>query len=361
MKIEFGHLQKYDTVRGFGFVSRTFRSANRRHENNVWFHITKIKRDYPNLAKELDAGSFAKINFWYEIDNSDREKVSKIWLDPKDIPKQQRNSLVAYIEQLWCNHNNALPEWLDSITIAVVGQVRKDELKQLYDDQIRKRNEVKEQEQIQIKSRLEQAMQSNNQTQSSKERVEINLDDAKNIQIPSARDRFRAERGVIEAIFSSDEMHGLPSELKKIVRSCPRRSRTNPLSHEPGGSDVVVAYSLGDAILYDWIKNVEWYISSFEKSNPEFHLHIQSIYGRFCEDKSERRIGVFCPIWDRDKDGAFKDAIKACLKRYQTQMDIGHQTLHEEAKKYWKSYGLSDQEVENLPTLYKQYMKEQGE
>lgn len=358
MEVEFGHVQKYDTVRGFGFVSRTFRNANRRHENNVWFHITKIKRDYPNLAKELDAGSL-EINFWYEVDNSDREKVSKIWLEPQDIPKQQRDSLVAYIEQLWCNHDRALPEWLDSITIVVVGQVRKDELKQLYDDQIRKRNEVKKQEQIQIQSRLKQAMQSNNQTQSSKEQV--HLDDAKNIQTPSARDRFRAERGVIEEIFSSNTMHGLPPELMAIVRPCPRGSRTNPLSHEPGGSDVVVAYSLGDAILYDWIKNVEWYICSFEKSNPEFHLHIQSIYGRFCEDKSERRIGVFQGIYHRDKDGAFKDAIKACLKRYQKQIEIGHKTLHEEAKKYWKSYGLSDQEVEDLPTLYQQYMNKNEE
>lgn len=361
MNVEFGHVQKYDTVRGFGFVSRTFRNAHRRRKNNVWFHITKIKRDYPNLAKELDAGSLENIDFWYEIDNSDHEKVSQVWLQPQDIPQQQRDSLVAHIERLWCNTNNALPEWLDSITIALVGQVRKNELKQLHENKTRKRNELKEQEQIQIKSRPKRARQSKNQTQSSTERVQINLDDAKNFQIPSARDRFRAERGVVEAIFSSDEMHGLPSELKKIVRPCPRRSRTNPLSHEPGGSDVVVAYSLGDAILYDWIKNVESYIGSFEKSNPEFHLQIQSIYGRFCEDKSERRIGVFCPIWDRDKNGAFKDAIKACLKRYQRQMDIGCETLHEEAKKYWKSYGLSDKEVESLPTLYKQYMKEKGQ
>lgn len=375
MPVEFGHVQKYDTVRGFGFVSRTFRNANRRSGNNVWFHITTIKHDYPNLAKELDAGSL-EINFWYEIDNSDREKVSKIWLDPQDIPKQQRDSLVAYIEQLWCNHDRALPEWLDSITIVVVGQVRKDELKQLYDDQIRKRNEVKEQEQIQIKSRLEQArlkarlmiqsrlkqaMQSNNQTQSSPDRVQGHLNNIKNNAIPSDRDRVRAERGVIEAIFSNNTMHGLPPELMAIVRRCPRESRTNLLSRTPGGSDVVVAYSLGDAILYDWIKNVKWYILSFEKSNPEFHLHIQSIYGRFYEDPSEGRIGVFGPIWHRDKDGAFKDAIEACLERYQKQIEIGHKTLHEEARKYWKSYGLSDQEVENLPTLYQQYMKEKEE
>jgi cold shock CspA family protein len=64
MEIEFGHVQEYNTERGFGFVSRTFRKANQRHKKNVWFHIKKIKFDYPNLAKELDAGSFANINFW---------------------------------------------------------------------------------------------------------------------------------------------------------------------------------------------------------------------------------------------------------------------------------------------------------
>jgi cold shock CspA family protein len=423
MEVEFGHVQEYNTERGFGFVSRTFRNANQRHKKNVWFHIKKIKCDYPNLAKELDAGSFANINFWYEVDTSDREKVGKVWLDPKDIPQQQRDSLFSHIEQLWCNPINALPEWLDSITIAVVGEVRKDELKKLYDEQIRKRNKVKEQEQIQRQSRHEQALRSNNPTQFSKAPAQVHLDDAKNIQIPSATERFRTERGIFKGIYSSEmhglplqrqsrheqalrsnnptqfskapaqvhlddakniqipsaterfrterglavaifdnELHGLPPELMKIVRPCPRGSRINPLSYEPGGSDVVVAYSLGDAILYDWIKDVERYISSFDKSNPEFHLHIQSIYGRFCEDKSERGFGVFLPIWYRDRDGAFKDAIKACLKRYQTQMNIGHKTLHEEAKNYWKTtYGLSDQEVENLPTLYKQhkqYMEE---
>ena len=100
MEVEFGHVQQYNTARGFGFVIHTFMNANRRHSNNVWFHITKIKRDYPNLAKELDAGSLANISFWYKVDNSDGEKVSKIWLYPKDIPKQQQDDLVVYIEQI---------------------------------------------------------------------------------------------------------------------------------------------------------------------------------------------------------------------------------------------------------------------
>jgi hypothetical protein len=267
------------------------------------------------LAKELDAGSFANINFWYEVDKSDRENVGKVWLYPKDIPQQQRDSLVSHIEQLWCHPINALPEWLDSITIAAVGEVRKDELKKLYDEEIRKRNEVKEQEQIQRQPRHEQALRSNYPTQLSKAPAQGHLYDPKNLQIPSARERFRTERGIIEAIFSS-EMHGLPPELMKIVRPCPRGSRINLLSYEPGGSDVVVAYSLGDAILYDWIKYVDRYINAIQRDNPGFHRHIESIYGRFCEDKSERRFGVFRPIWHRDRDGAFKDALKACLERY---------------------------------------------
>jgi cold shock CspA family protein len=238
VEVEFGHVQKYDTVRGFGFVSRTFRAANRRLGNNVWFHITNIKRDYPNLGKELDAGSL-EINFWYEVDNSDREKVSKIWLEPQDIPKQQRDSLVAYIEQLWCNHDRALPEWLDSITIVVVGQVRKDELKQLYDDQIRKRNEVKEQEQIQIKSRLEQARliksrleqarRSRNQTQSSPDRAQGHLNNIKNNAIPSARDRFRVINAInwyqykqnYDNIYNSNSFTEIEHECIRIERNCP--------------------------------------------------------------------------------------------------------------------------------------------
>ncbi len=242
----------------------------------------------------------------------------------------------------------------------MVGEVRKDELKKLYDEQIRNQNEVKEQEKIQRQLRREQALRSNNPTQLSKAPAQVHLYDAKNLQIPSARERFRTERGMAEAIFDN-ELHGLPPELMAIVRPCPPESRIHPLSYEPGGSDVVVAYSLGHAILYNWIKNVKWYINAFERKDPSFHLRIESIYGRFSE-KNERRMGVFWPIWYRDRDGAFNDAIEACLERYQKQIVMGHKTLHEEAKNYWKTtYRLSDQEVENLPTLYKQYMKEKGE
>lgn len=349
MDIEFGYVQEYNVERGFGYVSRTFGKSkrkygdiNRRHRDGLWFHIKRVKHDYPDVAKELDAGLFTSISFWYELDRSDNNRINvgQIWVDPKDIPKQKRDDLIAYIEQQWCVAS-VFPEWLDSVTLLIVGEARRNELKQLYDEQIRQQKEAEEQKHLQRQARIEQRKaQSKN-------------------DLLSARDRFRSERGVIEAIFASNEMHGLPPELQRIVRPCPRRSRTNPLSHQPGGNDVVVAYSLGDAILYDWIKNVNWYISSFEREDPGFHLRITSIYGRFYEDPNERRIGVFCSIWTRERDGALQSAVKACVSRYQRQMEIGHTTLHQQAKEYWKNkYGLSEQEVESLPTLYTQYMKE---
>ncbi|MCZ8360706.1 MAG: hypothetical protein O9350_23470 [Microcystis sp. LE19-388.1G] len=249
MDIEFGYVQAYNVERGFGYVSRTFDKPkrrygnfNRRHKDDVWFHIKRVKHDYPDVAKELDAGLLTNISFWYVVDRSDtnRIRVDQIWVDPKDIPKQKRDDLIAYIEQKWCVAS-VLPEWLDSVTLLIVGEARRNELKQLHDQQIRQQKEAEEQKHLQRQARR--------QAQIEQRKAQRKSD------ILSYGDRFRSERGVIEAIFASNEMHGLPPDLQRIVRPCPRRSRTNPLSHQPGGSDVVVAYSLGDAILYDWIKN----------------------------------------------------------------------------------------------------------
>ncbi len=339
--IEFGYVQAYNVQRGFGYVSCTFSKSKQKHkdfkrryrDDVYWFHIKKVKRDYPDVARLLDTGSFANLSFWYEVENrdNDRVSVSEIWLDSKDIPKQKKDDLVAYIEEQWCVSKNTLPKWLDSVTLSLTGDIRRNELKQLHDKQC---EEAEEQERLQRQAQIAQ----------------------RSSQIPTIRDRFRSERGIIETIFANNKMHGLPPELQEIVIQCPRHSRTNPLSHKPGGSDVVVAYSLGHAILYDFIKNVELYIRSFERQDPGFHLHITSIYGRFYKDPNEREIGVFCPIWTLNRNGALQSAVKACVSRYQRQMEIGYTTLHHEAKEYWKNqYGLSEQEVEKLPTLYKQY------
>ena len=74
MEIEFGCIKDYKE-NGFGFLSRTFEKPKKR----VWFHITLIKSQYPELAKSLDSGSWLDIHFWYEIDKSNgKEKATRI-------------------------------------------------------------------------------------------------------------------------------------------------------------------------------------------------------------------------------------------------------------------------------------------
>lgn len=54
---------------------------------------------------------------------------------------------------------------------------------------------------------------------------------------------------------------GLPQSLIDEVLWVAREYRTNPLSHEPGGSDVVVEFHNDDVLGYDWIKFPSKYVS----------------------------------------------------------------------------------------------------
>lgn len=50
MEIEFGYVREYNTARGFGFVIRIFKSIDRQRKG-VWFHMTKVKHNYSELAR----------------------------------------------------------------------------------------------------------------------------------------------------------------------------------------------------------------------------------------------------------------------------------------------------------------------
>jgi len=68
MMIDFGKINKYETDRGFGFVSQTF---NENSYKGIFFHIKTIKRDNPSLAQSLPAfDKNSSIYFWYEFSMS---------------------------------------------------------------------------------------------------------------------------------------------------------------------------------------------------------------------------------------------------------------------------------------------------
>ena len=65
---------------------------------------------------------------------------------------------------------------------------------------------------------------------------------------------------------------GLPKSLVNEVLWVARKYRTNSLSHEPGGSDVVVEYHSNEVLGYDWIKFPSKYVSRiWNKGISEIH------------------------------------------------------------------------------------------
>ena len=186
MEIEFGYVQKYNIERGFGFVSRTFYRTHQLNDKDVWFHIKMIKRDYPNLAKDLDSGVLTNISFWYELDNRDGQKVNKIWLDSQDIPEQKKDDLSIYIQQIWNNIKSPVPKWLDQVTLILLGQAYKDELSQKRDQKIltqkkleEKNNQTRQSNKDAIRELLRQ--QNLSRLSRNKQRRQSQLEQPKNI------------------------------------------------------------------------------------------------------------------------------------------------------------------------------------
>ncbi len=128
-KIDFGIIKKYYTDRGFGFISHTFLNTR---SKEVFFHIKKIKTKHPNLARILDnVDSIGTIYFWYEIEDSKKgEQVSCI-LNPNNIHQEYAINLPAFIEKIeciWRDINSKVPDWLNQVTIDLVGASRAHEL-----------------------------------------------------------------------------------------------------------------------------------------------------------------------------------------------------------------------------------------
>lgn len=279
MEIEFGHIREYNLNRGFGFVSCTFKNNYQRQKKGVWFHIRSIKHDYPELAKELDSGSSVDINFWYEIDNSDREKVRKIWLKAQDIPQHEQDDLVASIEKIWVNIDSSVPQWLDEITLALVGSVRKNEFEQQRNEKIRQKKEAEE-----------ERVRKQSQTEKIKAQKQLQLEE-------------RLKRNEeIEHVYI-----GLPEHLVNCVFWVKREARTNILSHEPGGSDVVIEYYNGHARGYDWIKKPSVYIGTF------FSGEILSVYARTYNDE-EYSTAVFEEVWNAETSS--EEMLFEALKKF---------------------------------------------
>ncbi|MCT7952576.1 hypothetical protein NG798_22525 [Ancylothrix sp. C2] len=130
---------------------------------------------------------------------------------------------------------------------------------------------------------------------------------------------------------------GLPLRLADSVLWVDRIYRPNPLSHIPGGYDVVVEYHDGRALGYDWVKKPWAYIRTFfaglvEYGSDEFNgldettqmeiakNKIRGIHLKKYKDEEERSIAEFEEVWNSETANEMPwNALKRFARKPQKQ------------------------------------------
>ena len=225
MKVEYGQIKEYKTKKGYGFVTRTFDNTIRQNikDRDVFFHITSIKDDFPDLAQQLSNGLGKDVYFWYLIDTSERDKVEKIWLDINDIPDPYQKDLFSYIKRL-SNHLPPLLEQINNICLAT----------------------KKHREQTFISKSLKLRG-----TDKAKP-VEI---EAKEVDVHKIEpEKSELEKAQTDEIIRDENYYaGLPEDLIDRVFWVEREFRIHYLSHIKGGHNIIFEYHDGRILEYDWV------------------------------------------------------------------------------------------------------------
>ena len=177
MKIDFGIVKKYITDRGFGFVGHTFLNTN---SNEVFFHIKKIKRTDPDLARRLDnEDSTETVYFWYEVEESNKGDQVVAVLNPKSTLKQFKNDLPILIEKIeciWGDLNSKIPDWLNQVSVDLMGVDRANELSSERDDLELRREQEKEKKRIEAKT-LQKIEDANLEMLMDEKRIDAEIED----------------------------------------------------------------------------------------------------------------------------------------------------------------------------------------
>jgi hypothetical protein len=129
VNIDFGIVKKYFSDRGFGFVTRTFLSSR---QSEVFFHIRNVKKTRADLAEKL--GKYEptdSIWFWYDTEiTSKGEQVLGI-VDSGEIHNLDFDNLptiIDKIEVIWADVDSNMPDWLQEVTLDLLGIDRVEEL-----------------------------------------------------------------------------------------------------------------------------------------------------------------------------------------------------------------------------------------
>ncbi len=96
---------------------------------------------------------------------------------------------------------------------------------------------------------------------------------------------------------------GLPQDMRTRVFWVGRKFRTNLLSHQPGGGDIIVEYHSGKIFGYDWIKYPSRYVLNifnrhFKKNNENFERFKENIQLGIIKKEVSR---IFARVYEKDE------------------------------------------------------------
>ncbi|WP_030006941.1 cold-shock protein [Picosynechococcus sp. NKBG042902] len=273
MKVNFGKVQRYDSSKGFGFVTQELTSH--KAEKEIFFHISTIKAYSLDLAKQFDKENYYNQEMWYVFEKNKKGlNVMQIWLFFEDIPRDLQQSF----EHL-------------------VGNILKDTKTTQYQKQ-----KIKNITQIFLNEQeIQKLFGVENNSQEKDGNIFIEKDEC-----TRARKKREANRVFINTF-------GLPDDLYNKIFKVERKWRINSLSHIPGGSDIVVEYNDGKVLLYDWVKKPDSYIYSFfskefeaiENCSNEEQIEvvrdrILRVFAKIYKDENEREYMLFEEVWNSE-------------------------------------------------------------
>lgn len=160
MSADFGIVKRYFTDRGFGFVTHTFLSGQ---QEEVFFHIKKIKRVYPELAERLDSDELSEtVHFWYETEVTNKGEQVRAIIKPESIHDRIVDSLpdfVGKVVNMWMNLGAAVSSWLYDVTVHLVGIDQASELrsKRATLEEERRKDDEKERKEQDVARKIDEA------------------------------------------------------------------------------------------------------------------------------------------------------------------------------------------------------------
>lgn len=265
MELNCGYVQKYNSHKGFGFVKRSL--SKDLLAKDIFFHISKIKSRYPEIAKQFDAEAYHEVFIWYSLEENNKGKcVDEVWISFQNIPEQIQDKFRNMFSSI---ANSMSLKKLQDSGLLKIGQ-------EILDD-------------AEYKVLIEQKQE---QTQENKKIPQ-------NVHTRKSREPNRVFVNYL----------GLPEYLYKQIFEVSREWRTHEWSHIPGGCDVIVEYTDGRVHLYDWIKYPDRYIQSFFDGIVDYPQsqqiaiaknEITRIFSRFCENEEDMKTTKFEEVWNSE-------------------------------------------------------------